>query len=196
MIRLLRIVAVCGMTLLLVGSIVIARYPRLRARSFDILSPHGYHVGEIVDVSRAVYSENERTAIVFAEEGCGACQEATPVIGRLTTLVTEHTASLVAVLSNGPSDDQHAPLFEALRNRGARVLARSSWSLKTPTRLEFVPTILVVDRAGRILFARVGVPSEEPEVTTWLSELTTVLGGSASGGPSPSAETRAPQRRE
>jgi hypothetical protein len=144
------------------GSAVVARVPSLRTRVLPSTVPQGYQVGELLDVAPAVYNNYDFSVVVFADVNCPACQAAVPFLERFVLLASRTSAGGAAVLMTTSLDEPADSMILRMRKSGATVLTPSRWKV-TKMRLQAVPTMMIVDRKGRVRFVHAGVPENSDE---------------------------------
>ena len=116
--------------------------------------PPAYTAGDAVDVPADWYSDNDRTVILVAQAGCGACQRAMPYFTRLIGHLGDRATFIMA--SPGLQSDYDRQYGHAigLADEAIRILPRNA-------RARATPTLIVVDRQGTVLGAWEGVGPEE-----------------------------------
>ncbi len=113
----------------------------------------GYSVGETIDVPTNVYSGAQHTVMMFMRSSCTACIAAKPLFRTVATRATDPARVVIAV----PNEPSAADLAFA---NDVGIGSTSVIPILQPVQLASVPTIIVVDRAGKILAIH------EPNVTT------------------------------
>lgn len=163
--RVASIVTTC-LALALLGTLIVLFVPSARAW---IVPPPGpaYATGELVDVPPSLYEDSDRTLIVFARSSCRGCQRAKPLLKMAVASFGGQLGWSRVLVATGSN-------FEADQAYGQEIGLSLSEIVPAPIelRLGSVPTLLVVDRDGRIMMSREGIiwsPEEEREV---LRELT------------------------
>jgi hypothetical protein len=138
------VLAICvGVVLLTTTLILSSRLQVLLGLGRTI---EAYRVGDRVDVPPDAYGGASYTVILFGRASCGACQSATPVLGRLFAAVLDSEVDVRVVAPKASSEDQLV-YVRALGLDEAHFLPAEMRRL----RVRVVPTALLVDREGRIL---------------------------------------------
>jgi hypothetical protein len=153
-----------GCVLLVGGTLLALALPGVRSWFFSTASgAPAYIEGALVDVPASLYEHSQRTLIIFARSSCGSCQRAKPFLVRLVSEVQDDRGWAVRMLTTG--QDELADL-EYAREIG---LERSAVTRAPPgLRLSSVPTVVLVDGTGVILFSQEGRPESplgEEDVT-------------------------------
>jgi hypothetical protein len=148
------VIGVCA-TLLAVTSLV-GFAPTIRARlGWAESAQSSYLPGDLIDVPPSLY-HGQRTLIVFASGTCGACRRSESALGPLAKELRGSATRFLLVTPNTRLVDQQA-LIEAVGLQSSEV---SSFDLSS-LRLKIVPSVVLVDRSGRILYSREGVIDED-----------------------------------
>lgn len=129
---------------------VLASYGRAPA------SPAGYAVGETVDLPEAVYTEDDATLVLIARSACGASQAGKPFFAEMIAKATR-LAGIGAVMVSGRTAQEDERRFAKAVGLADSALVRIDL---TALRVKEVPTMLLVDRTGRILHLQSGLPDE------------------------------------
>jgi hypothetical protein len=115
-----------------------------------------YVPGDSIDVPRDFYSNNAQTLLVFAPGTCGACLRSASSFGKLAEELRGSNTHFVLITPAIRRVDQQT-LVSA-----ASLQASESMALDLTTlRLKNVPTVVLVNRAGRILYSREGYLDED-----------------------------------
>lgn len=115
--------------------------------------PPAYSAGDKIDVPADWYDDADRTLVVFARASCGACQTAQPFLKALFEVVRPSGG----VILSGSGREQVADA------EYGRALGLPEVALKTTPaglRVRATPTLVWVDRTGKILAAWEGVGPE------------------------------------
>jgi hypothetical protein len=123
-----------------------------------------YEVGEVVPVINGIsYGDAERSLLMFVNSGCRFCTESMPFY---QTVIERRNASRthvpVLALSREPESDarryvaSHDVAFDRVLSIGPRA----------DLKLDVTPTLLLVDKAGRLLRIWVGAlgPQQQDEI--------------------------------
>ena len=112
-----------------------------------------YVSGETIDVPSRLYARTDRTLIVFVRASCDVCQTEAPelrsVVHRLEALPESVPTAIVTGSIDTDADREFARSF---KNATHEHIAFDTLKVRT------VPTMVLVDRRGRILFAQEGRP--------------------------------------
>jgi len=155
--RLGRIAAVtlmAGTVAVLATTVLTGFAPALRAKFgwSKATSPAAYAVGQSFDVPAIVYSTTDRTLVVFASGTCSACLKSAQALSGLFTDFRDSPTRVVLVTPATMAADQEAFV------QGLGVPASQHLTMNTSgLRLKVVPTTVLVDRLGTVLYAREGL---------------------------------------
>jgi thioredoxin-related protein len=160
LVRHVSIAASAGLALMLVATIGYIAWPRVAAAiGFKpTAAPAPYAEGDQVDVPAAWYSTADTTLIVFARASCAACEKAQPF---LATLVAHADASGAAVMAHPPGMDEEDRQFA----RSLGVADDKVMVVGAGLKVRATPTILIVNRAGRILGAWDGAGEDDRQAS-------------------------------
>ena len=117
-----------------------------------------YVAGQPVDLSSDVFGQASQTLAIFFRSDCGACERMKPYLTRLVARNTGTALRVVAVTGVANSSDSLA-FAKAIGVDESRLITMDLSKL----RLQRVPTILLIDRSGRIENALEGIPSAQDE---------------------------------
>jgi hypothetical protein len=135
---------------------VVGAWPSVRTRlGWDPPAEHAYVVGGTIDVAPEIFNGTDRTVVVFASGFCGACLRSRPALAELVSGFRAASSTPVRMVLITPTMlrvDQDA-YAKAIGADADDYLPLDTSSL----RIKLVPTVVVVDRTGRILFVREGV---------------------------------------
>lgn len=156
--------------LLLTTTVVAVAWPRVTSalgveREAPIPTP-AYEAGGQIDTPDAWYRESAHTLVLFARSSCGACQTASPY---LTTLLARVKATGGVVLAGSDQARDEDAAY-------ARSLGLTDTEFQvTPAglRVRATPTLVLVNRQGRILGAweGVGKPDRQASITQAIDDL-------------------------
>jgi peroxiredoxin len=157
------VAASTGLVLLLAATLGYIAWPRVAAAIGvkPAAPPPAYAAGEQADVPAAWYTGADTTLIVFARASCAACEKAQPFLAQLVARMAGRGAAIMA----------HPPGAEADDTQFARSLGLGADQMKlvdSPMKVRATPTVLIVNRQGRILGAweGVGKPDVQAALTT------------------------------
>jgi peroxiredoxin len=149
-----------GLAVMLAATLGYIGWPRVAAAIGvkPAVAPPAYTAGEQADVPAAWYRDADTTLIVFARASCAACEKAQPF---LTHLVGRMQGRGAAVMAHPPGADQADRQF-------ARSLGVADDRIVVVTaglKVRATPTVILVNRQGRILGAWEGVGKETQQAT-------------------------------
>lgn len=117
-----------------------------------------YVAGQTVDLSSNVFGQAPHTLAIFFRSDCGACERMRPYLARLAAREDGRALRVIAVTGVANSLDSLA----FARGIGVDQSRLITMDLAT-LRVQRVPTILLLDHAGRIETALEGIPSAQDE---------------------------------
>jgi hypothetical protein len=158
------LVVACVLTVAATG--VAIAVPQLRERLKTPEAP-AYVVGQHVDLPASVYGGSPYTLLILARSNCGACQRAAPLFAALIADLKSRSDIGVRLVTRRVRSDE-------LRYAAAIGLDEANVVLTdlTSLRVERVPTLLLVDRGGRVLLAHEGAPASSTEFTSFIHSAT------------------------
>jgi hypothetical protein len=115
-----------------------------------------YALGDSVDVPRRLYDESAQTLLVFASGTCGACLRSAAAFGELAVELRGTQTRFLLLTPTIRHADQESLLAAA----SLQASEFAAFDLTT-LRLKSVPSVVLVDRAGRILYSREGYVDED-----------------------------------
>ena len=114
----------------------------------------GYVEGEVVDLPPSIYRGTFRTVAVFARGDCAACVRSHSQLRVVLAEATERSWRCVLLApSERPLDREYAQSL-GLPGHSVAVIPPPT------TRVALIPTVLVLDSRGRILFAHSGLVND------------------------------------
>jgi hypothetical protein len=148
------IIVACLGTLAL--TVALFATPSLRNRLFaDASLSSVYASGEIVDLPGEVYQGQSFTLIYFATTTCAACLQAREAMRELADAISDGVEDVEVALVTATTDrDARAAFGEAVGVNANRHFSLDLSQLK----VRKVPTVLLVDKMGRVLFAQERAP--------------------------------------
>lgn len=117
-----------------------------------------YVAGQGVDLSSDVFGQASQTLAIVFRSDCGACERMKPYLARLAARNNGAALRVVAVTGVANSADSLA-FATGIGVDPSRLVTMDLATL----RVQRVPTILLVDRTGRIETAFEGIPSAQDE---------------------------------
>ena len=150
-----------GLVAVLVLTYAAFMSPTLRAHlGLDALhSPSPYQRGQYVDVPDVLYKDARLTVIVFARSSCPGCQAAKPFLTRLAHVTKTSGDYRMVLLTPTPIVDQERQFAADIGIASDALVSAARLSL----RVRAVPTIVVSDSRGRVVYALEGIPNEEQQ---------------------------------
>lgn len=149
---------VCVVITCLIVAISILRRPT--PQTGRIPRSLAYSVGESLDGTGVEFRTHERTVLLFLTTKCGYCTESLPFYGRLAERLAKSRQARLAVLSPEPEalvkaylSTHKVPIQEVMQVKAGVF------------RVDATPTIVIADRAGKVVGTWVGILRErEKEV--------------------------------
>lgn len=143
----------CAATVAL--TIAAAAHPTIRARLGLVpVRVPAYRAGERIDAPPRVYTSSPLTVLLFIRGNCPTCQRSQPVFKSLADRLAATPARMVLVTDTRRPEDAAYASAIGIDSSGVAPLDFSALRLKS------VPTLVLVDREGRVLYALEGVPSD------------------------------------
>jgi thiol-disulfide isomerase/thioredoxin len=148
------VIGTCGA--IVAGSALVLALPGWRlALGLGTADQPAYALGQRVDVPAGLYDAAPLTLLIFARSSCPACERAKPAFAVLAASLRDRAAVRVTMVVD---EGQQAGEREYLRDVGLpedRLAAVDFRAL----RLRRIPTTVLVDRDGRVLYSQEGEPS-------------------------------------
>lgn len=140
-----------GLVVMVAATFAYIGWPRVAAAlgSKPAPRPPAYTVGETVDVPAAWYSSADTTLVLFARASCGACEKAQPFLTRIVGLMGANGNAWMAHPKG--TDVEDAQFAKSLGVKADHVVASEGLKVRA------TPTVLLVNRQGKILGAWEGV---------------------------------------
>ena len=157
LLRKLSVAASVSLALMLAATLVYIAWPRvagaLGTSDAPAPAPPIYAAGETIDTPAAWYNTAAHTLILFARKSCVACDKAQPFIKTLVASVHGRAAVVMAHPDGAASSEAED------RDYAKSVGIAESATFVTPAGLKVraTPTLVLVDRQGRVLHAWEGV---------------------------------------
>jgi len=131
--------------------------PAIRTRlGWTAAERPAYSVGDVIDIPRGLHDRADRTLVVFASGTCGACLRSAVALRAIAADVRRSQGHLVVITPKEQWAAQQE-LADRYALEASQVIAMDLGGL----RLKYVPTVAVVDRAGRVRYVHEGVVDEE-----------------------------------
>lgn len=156
LVRRASIAASVGFALMLAGTIGYIAWPRV-ATALGVkpaAAPPAYAAGQPVDVPASWYASADTTLIVFARASCAACEKAQPFLAQLVGRVHGRASALMAHPPGMDEEDRQFAHSLGVADDKIMVVGNG-------LKVRATPTILLVNRQGRILNAWEGVGKED-----------------------------------
>ena len=149
-------IVICTCAAIVASSVFALAVPGWR-RALGLVVPDGagYAVGDRIDVPVSLYESAPVTLLVFTRSGCGTCQRAKSAMATLAAALRDRaTVRVTMVVADGTQADERKYLHDIGLTDGhlAGVDFRA-------LRLQRVPTTVLVDRTGRVLYSLEGEPA-------------------------------------
>lgn len=160
LLRKLSVAASASLALMLAATLLYIAWPRVAGALGADPAPAPvapiYAAGETIDTPAAWYSNSPHTLILFARKSCAACDKAQPFIKALVESVQGRAAVVMGHPSGAEADD---------RAYAKAIGIPESATFVTPAGLKVraTPTLVLVDRQGRVLHAWEGVGKAEKQ---------------------------------
>jgi hypothetical protein len=138
------------------ASVFVLAVPGWR-RALGLVAADGavYGVGDRIDVPVSLYDSAPITLLVFTRSSCGICQRARPALATLAIALRDHaTVGVRMVVADGTQADERKYLHDI----GLTDSHLAALDFRT-LRLQRVPTTVLVDRSGQVLYSLEGEPS-------------------------------------
>ena len=119
-----------------------------------------YAVGDLIDLNPALYRSSHRTVFMFSRFSCSACQASQRVMADIVADVAKHPDARVVLVVADSSPDEERSFAGKLGLEPSQI---HQTDLRT-LRVRQVPTMVLADRAGRILMAREGLLTESDRI--------------------------------
>ena len=132
--------------------------PSIRAR-FGLAQARGlsYPTGAQVDLPAGIYDRTPKTLVIFGRASCVACQHAKPVLAEMIAALSKyHDVRVVMVTGEELAADETK--FAAALGLSAGAVIRMDLD---PLRLRVVPTTVLVDSHGAVLYSTEGEVSAD-----------------------------------
>ena len=119
----------------------------------------GYDVGDRIDLPPDVLGGATHTVLIFARFDCQACQAAQPRLADLVADLGLQTEVRTLMITSRRNRMDQEGFGRSLGIRDEHVISVDFTSMKIKT----IPAVVVVDRQGRVVYARAGAqaPSNE-----------------------------------
>ncbi len=124
--------------------------------SFDANTPPSYTIGDVIDVDREAYRHSWRTVLIFSRASCSACRASQPVMAKLVGDLSGRAGVRVSMVTGFTEHQEDRRFAESVGVDAAAIFQTDFRTL----RLRYVPAVVVIDSAGRILMAKQGLLTE------------------------------------
>jgi hypothetical protein len=115
-----------------------------------------YVEGDLIDLPPAVYSSTANTIFLFSQFSCRACQASKPVMAAIVADLARRPNVQVVLVTDDASPEEEQVFAVEVGIDSSHVHRTDLRGL----RLRLVPTIVLADKAGKILMAREGLLTE------------------------------------
>ena len=146
-----------GLVLILLVTAMMVAWPRVTNALGMRRGPlPAYRAGQTIDTPAAWYSGAPYTLVVFARASCGACQTAQPFLKQLVTDLGSKSMVVLGTTGKEPKEELGYGQSLGLADASVRVVPAG-------LRVRATPTLVLVDRDGKILAAWEGVGPEKQQ---------------------------------
>ncbi|MEO8480982.1 MAG: hypothetical protein ABI634_02160 [Acidobacteriota bacterium] len=154
-------VVLVGATLVGLATTAAAGFaPAVRTRlGWTAVERPAYAVGDVIDIPAGLRDQADRTLVVFASGTCGASLRSAGVLRRVASDLRRVHGQFVVITPKDQRADQQK-LAESYGLEPSEVTALDLRQL----RLKYVPTVVVVDRAGNVRYVREGAVDDDGRV--------------------------------
>jgi len=151
--RLIALTLIAGTAAALATTVLVGFAPLLRAKvGWTGATRTAYSAGQAIDLPAGLYSTNDRTLVVFASGTCSACLKSARALSGLIADFRDSGTRVLIVTPTTMVVDQESFI------RGLGVAPSQHVSMDTSgLRLKIVPTTVLIDRLGKVLYAREGL---------------------------------------
>jgi thioredoxin-related protein len=147
-----------AVTVVIIGPIVFGAYLVHVVRRGPTADP-GYTVGMTVDIPESVIGTGN-AVVVFARSTCPSCKASKPMLKQVTDLARQYGSRIVLVAVAGKNETELTFAGEV----GIRPEEVLRYPLERLTKLEAVPTFLVLDANRTIRHIHVGASADVTEM--------------------------------
>ena len=119
-----------------------------------------YVEGDVIDLHRSTYGSNANTVFLFSRSSCAACQASKPVMTAIVADLARLPDVHVVLVTGGGSPEEERVFAVELGIDSSDIHPIDLTGL----RVRVVPTMVLVDRTGRILMAREGRLTETDRI--------------------------------
>jgi thiol-disulfide isomerase/thioredoxin len=149
--RLVVVVAVACVAVIAVTVAALAE-PAVRAQfGFGPARATSYEVRQRIDLPASAYAAAPRTLVLFARGNCAACRKAAPFFKMLASELAGRGGLQMRVVMDAASDADRTEAIAYVASLGLDRTALVAVDLEA-TRIKRVPTLVLVDRDGTVLF--------------------------------------------
>jgi hypothetical protein len=139
-----------GLALMVVATAGYIAWPQIASkmgvRAAPAPAPAPYVAGQQVDVPAAWYADAPHTLILFARASCAACEKAQPFLKEIVGQMRSHGTVVMAHPDGFPADDKKFASGLGIADDHVKVTTAG-------LRVRATPTLVLVDRQGRIVDA-------------------------------------------
>ena len=168
LLRRLSVIVSAGCVIALVGTTGVIAWPRVSHTLGIKPKPASmpYLPGGVTDTPGEWHASASHTLIVFARASCGACEKALPYFKQLVEFVSARAAVVVAGGADARNQDAEFARAIGQREDGFKIAPAG-------LRVRATPTLVLVDRQGRILAAweGVGPPEKQNAIAKMIDEI-------------------------
>jgi hypothetical protein len=139
------------------GTTALVLFPSLRQSIGWQTDSIDYAVGDRIDLAPELFESSNRTVVLFLRSTCPACQDNSAMLERLVAESSAAVDTRVVMVTGQGARDSEVRFAEELGLDARQVVPLDLRRL----RLRHVPSAVVVDRDGTVLFSRSGPISEQ-----------------------------------
>ena len=132
-------------------------FPSIRSTvGLNPVSAPGYRAGDRIDLPTGAYDDSTLTVLVFVRSNCPACRRSQPMFKDIADRLGGTPARMRLVIDHARAEAE-TEYATALGLASTALIPADFLALH----LHVVPTLVLVDRSGEVLYALEGVPSDE-----------------------------------
>lgn len=156
-----------GLVLILLVTAMMVAWPRVTSALGMRRAPApAYRAGQTIDTPADWYSSSEYTLVVFARASCGACQTAKPFLKQLVADLGSRSAVVLGTTGKEPKEELGYGQSLGLADASVKVVPAG-------LRVRATPTLVLVDREGKVLasWEGVGPDKQQAEITRTIQSI-------------------------
>ena len=129
--------------------------PTFRAR-LGFARAASYPAGSQIDVPGHLYASSPLTLLVFVRSNCAACQNAKPMFGTIRADLEKIAVPTTLIVSGLHAVDEAA----YAKDLGVAADHLVTLDLGAITKLQVVPTLVLVNQRGEVMYSAEGIPTD------------------------------------